>query len=99
MDHKEQLLIFCKNIRALRKYYNLSKEKMARLLGISVTSLTKIENGKVPDRLSCNILVRIYNIFGIKMSEIFTDISNYLNINRSDTLKSFFENIDFRPFS
>ena len=86
MDSNEQLLNFCKNVKSLRQYCKLSKTKMSKLLGISVNSLTKIENGKIPERLNCYVLVRIYNIFGIKMSEIFTDNSNKcLKINLTQT--------------
>ena len=99
MENDKQLLTFCKNIKALRKYYNFSKEKMSRLLGISVNSLTKIESCKVPKQLSCNILVYIYTFFGIGMAEIFTDISDRLIINHSAAAENLFKNIDFKPFS
>lgn len=44
---------------------------MAKLLGIGVGSLTKIEKGELPQRLSANIIYRIYKEFGIKPSDQF----------------------------
>ncbi len=68
---KEEISIFCKNIKNLREKEKLSKKDMAKLLGISVHSLTMIENGTIPKRLSCRILIKIYDEFGILSKDIF----------------------------
>ncbi len=64
-------LIFCANVKELRKKNNLSKREMAKRLGIGVKSLTLIENGIIPPRLNCEILFYIRKSFGVKPSDLF----------------------------
>ena len=53
------------NILYLRKSNNISKKEMAEILGIGISSLSKIEKGILPPRLSVEILFKIKNCFGI----------------------------------
>lgn len=53
------------NIVLLRKHHGISKKKMAEMLGISVNSLNKIEEGIFPKNLSVNILFNINKQFHI----------------------------------
>ena len=44
---------------------------MAKLIGVGISTLNIIENGKIPKRLSCRVLVRIHSVFGIKPQNMF----------------------------
>ena len=39
---------FCRNVQYLRKTHQYSQHKMAEIMGISVKSLRKVENGSIP---------------------------------------------------
>lgn len=67
---QSDLDIFCENIKWLRAKHNLSKQKMAQMLHISVRTLNRIEQGEVPPRISVDPLYWIYDHFGILPSEI-----------------------------
>lgn len=70
MTSDDEMLLLCKNIRFLRRYYKLSKKEMARQLHISVCSLRQIENNKIPYRLGANFLFYFFPIFGISLKQI-----------------------------
>ncbi len=69
-------LVFCQNILALRKKYQLTQVKMAELLGISIKSLRSLERGKIPPKLSCKILFNIYEVFGVFPGDMFSPLKN-----------------------
>ena len=71
MKSENEVVIFGKNIAYLRKTLGLSKTKMARLLGIGVKSLEKLENGIMPPRLNVKILFNIYYLFHIRPKDMF----------------------------
>ncbi len=71
MNNKKDLQIFCENIKTIREKTKLSQEEMAKKLGISRYSLSKIERGEIPPKLSCEILFTIHDEFGIAPSEMF----------------------------
>lgn len=58
-------------VQQLRKDRHLSQKEMARILGVGVGTVRKIERGIFPERISCPVLVNIYREFGIKPSEQF----------------------------
>ena len=66
--------IFCNNIRILRRRYQLKKPQMARLLHISVASLSKLEEGEIPPRLSAEVIFFIYQHFQIKPTDMFAPL-------------------------
>ncbi len=74
--HKKDVLIFCYNIRFLRRKYKLSRAEMAKRLGIGVQTLRALEKDEIPSRLSCEILFRIYNEFGICPKNIFSPLND-----------------------
>lgn len=76
---KKQSLIFCRNVLILRKENHLTQEKMAKLLGISIHSLRSLENGKIPPRLSCDVIFRIYIFFGVHPRDIFSPLEDNKN--------------------
>jgi len=56
---------FTCNITWLRRVHGYSKKQMALRLGIGIKSLTTLENGTIPPKLSANIFLTIYDTFGI----------------------------------
>lgn len=62
---EEKLRTLAYNIAALRKQHHLSKAAMARLLQISVHTLTRLEQGDVPHTLGISILINTYEHFGV----------------------------------
>ena len=73
MNNKNSIEL-CQNIKDLREFYGISKKSMSKLLGISTKSLTILENGYIPKRMSVNIIIRICNIFNIMPSFILKDL-------------------------
>lgn len=66
-----QLENFAHNVTWLRQYYGISKKRMAQLLKISINSLTRLESGEVPPKMSALILLHVYKHFGIRPSDQF----------------------------
>lgn len=66
---KNELSVFCKNIKYIRKKEKLSLSKMASIMHISTTTLKKIEKEEFPKRLNASVLMDIYRCFGIKPSQ------------------------------
>ncbi len=59
------IIIFCENVKVLRRQSGLNKKDFAKKINISVYSLNKIENGIIPERMPCDILADISNEFGV----------------------------------
>lgn len=74
MKSEDQLLTLCQNIRYLRKINGLSKTKMARILGISVRTLTKLEQGIFPPQLGCEVLWRTGSHFRVPLHKLFDTV-------------------------
>lgn len=70
----KEMKIFLKNIYILRTKYNKNKKEMAKILGISIYKLNKLENGILPKSLTCDIFFRIYENFNIHPSMQFKEI-------------------------
>ena len=62
--------IFCENIRALRNDTGHSVTAMAKRLHTNPKTLTALERGTIPPRLSCEILFRLEEEFGIKPQDM-----------------------------
>lgn len=77
MNNYFEIESFCKNMRNLREANNLSKKEMAHKLNVSVATISKIENGTIPPRLSYIIIVDIYNEFGIIPSQMLNELQNF----------------------
>lgn len=71
MENFEKILIFSQNMKKIRKNAQLTQREMAQKLGISIASLSKIEKGILPPRLSCTILFRIHKEFGVHPKDLF----------------------------
>lgn len=58
--------ILSKNVKYLRKSRGITQKEMAKILGIGVGSLSKLEKGKLPPRLCVDVLFIMERAFGIK---------------------------------
>ena len=63
---------FCVTVKTLRETNHLSKTAMAKILGISVSSLNKLEAGVMP-RISSEVVFRMMDYFHISVKEVFGD--------------------------
>ena len=72
MKENNEIYVFCQNIKKLRENNNLSKIEMAKIMGLSVMSLRKIENGELPPRIGVNTLFNLCKNFNIKPKKVFT---------------------------
>ena len=70
MKSKYYINLFCKNVKYLRKKHNLSKAEMAIKLDIGIGSITSIEKGILPPRLSARVLMKIEESFNVSASEL-----------------------------
>lgn len=68
---KDEIKNLANNIVRIRKEYGLSKKEMAKILGISIESLRKIEKGEIPLKMSVEVIFEIYDYFGITPKELF----------------------------
>ncbi|MBQ8935361.1 MAG: helix-turn-helix transcriptional regulator [Oscillospiraceae bacterium] len=58
------------NIAWLRREFGISKSEMAKLLGIGVGSITKIEQGELPPRMGAHVLLNVREHFGFHPCEL-----------------------------
>ena len=65
MNIEEELQLFCANIRYLRKANKLSQAEMATRLRTSVRTVRMLEQGVVPVRLSCEVILNAYCAFKV----------------------------------
>lgn len=72
---KQEIIIFCCNLKYLREVNGLSKRKMAAKLNVGVKTLTHLESGILPKRLSCEILFHIKKEFNINPSDMFLPLN------------------------
>ena len=54
---------FCQNLRHLRKVYRMNQRKMAKILGISVNTLSKMENCVPGVRIHASHVFRVCDHF------------------------------------
>ena len=71
---QDYVVLFLRNITALRKQHSLTKSEMANRLGISVYTYRTIEKGILPPRLSSDIIFQIWLEFHISPKEQFHPI-------------------------
>jgi len=69
-----QLNNFMQNLINIRRYYGISKKRMAQLLGISLPSLNQLETLSLPGRLSVEVLVRMCRQFRLAPDALFEGI-------------------------
>ena len=70
-ESKRQRQNFMYNVAWLRKHHGLSKKKMAGLLRIREETLTRLKRGGMPPKLSAEIILNIWDHFGIHPKDQF----------------------------
>lgn len=70
----DEFAVFCENIRLLRVKNGLTKRQMAKIMGIGIESLNKIERGTVPERLKVEAFLFTANYFNYAPDELFSPI-------------------------
>ena len=58
------------NVIWLRERHNLSKREMAKIMGIGVDMLNRIEGGELPRRLKASAVLNLSEYFQISTDEI-----------------------------
>ena len=71
LEMHDSFAILLHNIVWLRKHYGISKKRMAKMLGIGLWSINKIELGEIPPRLDVRIIFAISRQFSIPPAELF----------------------------
>jgi len=74
-ETEKEMKIFAENIAYLRRFYKLSQQEMAKKLRVSTYCISRIENGEVPENLSVNTMIAVYNEFGIMPSKMFEPLN------------------------
>ena len=70
--HRTDLETLTHNLRWLRKRNGSSQKTMAGILKIGVGSLSKLEHGVIPPRLSVEFVFAVHDHFGIAPSALFS---------------------------
>ena len=65
-----QSIIFCRNMKALRRGHGYSKKKMAEVCGVSVATITKVEAEILPPRLRVTIVFRVSDHFALQPRQL-----------------------------
>ena len=65
-----EITTFCKNIKFLRERNQISKKMMCKILKIGAKSLNKIENGILPPRTRCDVLIRACCFFNLTPQDL-----------------------------
>ena len=63
---------FLSNLKYLRRQHNLTQKQMAQILGISITTWRKMEQGIMSPQLSSLLVYRAADAFGIPTSTLFS---------------------------
>jgi transcriptional regulator with XRE-family HTH domain len=71
MAERDDTMIFCENIKRIREENHLSHAEMGKRLRVGKDTVITLESGVIPSRLSCAILFRIQEEFGIHPKDMF----------------------------
>lgn len=63
--------IFCENIRLIRMKHRLTQKEMAKMLCISVKTLSAIENHRIPPRLGTKFVFAVSHTFDVAPKDLF----------------------------
>ena len=64
-ENSEAWECFSRNISWLRKHFKIPKKEMCKILQIDISTLKKIEKGKLPDEVTIEILFNAEKYFDI----------------------------------
>ena len=71
MNCDKELAAFCENIKRIRLEKGLTQKEMSEILRLSACTYSKIEKGKISNRVGADVLIYINRAFGIMPSEMF----------------------------
>lgn len=74
MTVQEEMTVFCNNVKRLREGQGLTRKEMAARIGVGVETLTRLETGEIPPRLSVSVVCKISREFNIHPGELFMDV-------------------------
>ena len=66
--------LFIENVKWLRHKHSLTEKEMSKILGVSVMTLRRIENGEFPERLSITVIFRIQKYFKVEAKRVVGEI-------------------------
>ena len=64
-----------RNLNHLRRQHNLTQKQMAQILGISITTWRKMEQGIMPPRLSTLVVYHAADAFGVDAARLFRNFN------------------------
>ena len=82
MSEHDYRKIFCNNLKCLRRTKGLSKKEMSQILNISEKSISMLESGIIPQRLSASVIFRIGKAWGIAPEYMF--VEDYFEIKNKE---------------
>ena len=65
MNREQVRRNFCRNVSYIRRIHKLTQKQMAEILGVSVSSVRKMEAGREIPRLSGQMLCRVCDAFDL----------------------------------
>lgn len=76
MTNNSNMDVFCRNIAILRKVHGLTQKEMAKLMGVSVYCVRKLERGVIPERLRIDVIYPLCRQFGMNPASIFKPLDD-----------------------
>lgn len=70
----KDLAVFCANVRQLRQQEGLSKAAFARIMGVSVHTINRLEQNVLPARLRTSSVIRLAQHFEMTVSSLFRSL-------------------------
>lgn len=68
--NEEQLLKIAAKITYYRKLHGMTQEDLAKMVGITVSYLSRLERGKNPTGGSLCVMIKIADVLGVKIQNI-----------------------------
>ena len=74
MEQTDYFSVLAEHMKQIRKEEGLTQKEMAAKLGIGIATLSKLERGIIPPRLSCSVLFRVQKHFGVHPKDLFAPV-------------------------
>ena len=71
-----ELYALFQNIRNLKASHNLTQKEMAKICGVSLSTLRQLERNILPPRVSVRIIFNISNYFNLCPEQLFINLSD-----------------------
>ena len=70
----DSLAVFCANVRLLPQQAGLGKAAFVRVMGVSVRTITRLEQGECPSRLGVDAAIRLAQYVCLPVSFLFSPL-------------------------